>query len=170
MGLSWVRRRAHDLRWRDQSHAGRHAVTWHACTRRSDWGPHGPLWSFAHCWSTITMIPPVRQEILRVLADLSACCPDVRFGQLLANLSYWAKGPTNEAIWEKGCASATTSKARTSSLKTVMRRGAQNVSATSSPSWSSARWTSSWQRMRQQPKWLSKRPGRFLGRRSAQPG
>ena len=46
------------------------------------------------------MIPPVRQEILRVLADLSTCCPDVRFGQLLANLSYLAKGPTNEAIWE----------------------------------------------------------------------
>ena len=46
------------------------------------------------------MFPPVRQEILRVLADLSACCPDVRFGQLLANLSYLAKGPTNEAIWE----------------------------------------------------------------------
>jgi hypothetical protein len=46
------------------------------------------------------MIPPVRQEILRVLADLSACCPDVRFGQLLANLSSLAKGPTSEAIWE----------------------------------------------------------------------
>jgi hypothetical protein len=24
----------------------------------------------------------------------------VRFGQLLANLSYLAKGPTNEAIWD----------------------------------------------------------------------
>ena len=46
------------------------------------------------------MIPPVRQEILRVLTDLSACCPDVRFGQLLANLSYLAKEPTHEAIWE----------------------------------------------------------------------
>ena len=46
------------------------------------------------------MISPVRQEILRVLANLSACCPEVRFGQLLANLSYVAKGPTNEAIWE----------------------------------------------------------------------
>ena len=46
------------------------------------------------------MIPFVRQEILRVLADLSACCSDVRFGQLLANLSYLAKGSTNAAIWE----------------------------------------------------------------------
>ena len=46
------------------------------------------------------MIHPVRQQILRVLADVSIYCPDVRFGQLLANLSYLAKGPTNEAIWD----------------------------------------------------------------------
>lgn len=46
------------------------------------------------------MMQPVRQEILSVLADLSAYCPEVRFGQLLANLSYLAKGPTNEAIWD----------------------------------------------------------------------
>ena len=46
------------------------------------------------------MMYPVRQEILRVLADLSVYCSEVRFGQLLANLSYLAKGPTNEAIWD----------------------------------------------------------------------
>ena len=46
------------------------------------------------------MISPVRQEILRVLAELSAYCPAVRFGQLIANLSYVAKGPTHEAIWD----------------------------------------------------------------------
>jgi hypothetical protein len=46
------------------------------------------------------MMQPVRQEILSVLADLSVYCPEVRFGQLLANLSYLAKGPTNEAIWD----------------------------------------------------------------------
>ncbi len=46
------------------------------------------------------MMQPVRQEILSVLADLSVHCPEVRFGQLLANLSYLAKGPTNEAIWD----------------------------------------------------------------------
>jgi hypothetical protein len=46
------------------------------------------------------MISPVRQEILHVLADLSAYCPEIRFGQLIANLSYLAKGPTNEAIWD----------------------------------------------------------------------
>ena len=44
------------------------------------------------------MMNPVRQEILRVLAARSAYCPEVRFGQLLANLSYLAQGPTNEAI------------------------------------------------------------------------
>ena len=46
------------------------------------------------------MMSPVRQEILRVLTELSACCPTVRFGQLIANLSYLAQGPTNEAIWD----------------------------------------------------------------------
>jgi hypothetical protein len=28
------------------------------------------------------------------------CEHEVRFGQLLANLSYLAKGPTNEAMWD----------------------------------------------------------------------
>lgn len=42
----------------------------------------------------------VRQEILQVLSELSEQCPEVRFGQLVANLSYLAKGPTNEAIWD----------------------------------------------------------------------
>ncbi len=46
------------------------------------------------------MMHPVRQEILQVFADLSTCCPEIRFGQLLANLAYLAKGPTNEAIWD----------------------------------------------------------------------
>ena len=46
------------------------------------------------------MTTPVRQEILHMLEALSKCCPEVRFGQLVANLSYLAKGPTNEAIWD----------------------------------------------------------------------
>lgn len=41
-----------------------------------------------------------RQEILQVLTELSAYCPEVRFGQLIVNLAYLAKGPTNEAIWD----------------------------------------------------------------------
>ena len=46
------------------------------------------------------MTTQVRQDILHILAELSECCPEVRFGQLIANLSYLAKGPTNDAIWD----------------------------------------------------------------------
>ena len=46
------------------------------------------------------MTDPIRQEILRALAELSELTPDVRFGQLIANLSYLAVAPTNEAIWD----------------------------------------------------------------------
>ncbi len=46
------------------------------------------------------MITSQRQEILRLLERLSELTPDVRFGQLIANLSYLAVGPTNEAIWD----------------------------------------------------------------------
>ncbi len=42
----------------------------------------------------------MRQEIFHVLSDLSECSPKTRLGQLVANLSYLAKGPTNEAIWD----------------------------------------------------------------------
>ncbi|HEX4591393.1 MAG TPA: hypothetical protein VH120_15770 [Gemmataceae bacterium] len=43
---------------------------------------------------------PVRQEILTLLGRLSDLAPDMRFGQLIANLSYEAVGPTVEAIWD----------------------------------------------------------------------
>lgn len=46
------------------------------------------------------MITPQRLEILRLLERLSELTPDVRFGQLVANLSYLAIGPTNEAVWD----------------------------------------------------------------------
>jgi len=41
-----------------------------------------------------------RAELLAVLAELSALCPEMRFGQLIANLSAIAKGPTAEALWD----------------------------------------------------------------------
>jgi hypothetical protein len=44
------------------------------------------------------MIPAQGQEVLRLLGRRSELTPDVRFGQLIANLSYLAVGPTNEAI------------------------------------------------------------------------
>lgn len=46
------------------------------------------------------MMSPARKEILRLLEQLSELTPDVRFGQLIANLSYFAIAPTNEAIWD----------------------------------------------------------------------
>ena len=46
------------------------------------------------------MTTQVREDILQLLAKLSEYCPEVRFGQLIANLSYLAKGPSNEAIWD----------------------------------------------------------------------
>jgi hypothetical protein len=41
-----------------------------------------------------------RKELLQVLEELGRSAPDVRLGQLVANLSYLAKGPTNQAIWD----------------------------------------------------------------------
>jgi len=41
-----------------------------------------------------------RVQILEFLAKLSELTPDVRFGQLIANLSYLAVGPTTDAIWD----------------------------------------------------------------------
>jgi hypothetical protein len=45
------------------------------------------------------MIDPVRQEVLEVLAELSEAVPEVRLGQLIANLSYLARGLSSESIW-----------------------------------------------------------------------
>jgi hypothetical protein len=42
----------------------------------------------------------LKREILRSLADLVEQTPDVRFGQLIANLSVIARGPTPEAVWD----------------------------------------------------------------------
>ena len=41
-----------------------------------------------------------RQELLGVLVELSEVCPEVRLGQLIANLSYLARGLSNESIWD----------------------------------------------------------------------
>jgi len=46
------------------------------------------------------MISPVRKEMLRLLEQLSELTPDVRFGQLIANLSYLAVEPAAGAIWD----------------------------------------------------------------------
>lgn len=46
------------------------------------------------------MINATRREILRTLEEISNVSPDVRLGQLIANLSYIARGPANESIWD----------------------------------------------------------------------
>ena len=43
---------------------------------------------------------PIRQELLSILAELSAACPEMRFGQLIANLSTLAKGLSSEDLWD----------------------------------------------------------------------
>ena len=42
----------------------------------------------------------LKQDILRALSELVEHTPDVRFGQLIANLAAIARGPTLEAVWD----------------------------------------------------------------------
>lgn len=46
------------------------------------------------------MINPTRQEILRLLERISQLDPDVRFGQLVANLAFLAAGPWDQTLWD----------------------------------------------------------------------
>jgi hypothetical protein len=42
----------------------------------------------------------IRSELLSRLADLSRACPEMRFGQLIANLAVVARGTEPGAVWE----------------------------------------------------------------------
>ena len=57
-------------------------------------------WALAENRRLDPMISSARREALRLLEQVSDLAPEVRLGQLLANLSYMAIGPTNEAIWD----------------------------------------------------------------------
>jgi hypothetical protein len=46
------------------------------------------------------MMNPVRHELLQIFAELSELVPEVRMGQLVVNLSYLARGLSNESIWD----------------------------------------------------------------------
>ena len=46
------------------------------------------------------MTTPNRAELLRLLAELSAEAPELRFGQLVANVATLARGAQVEAIWD----------------------------------------------------------------------
>ena len=48
------------------------------------------------------MIAPNRKELLSVLAELGAVRPEMRFGQLIANLATLAKGLSAEGVWDPG--------------------------------------------------------------------
>lgn len=42
----------------------------------------------------------LKRDILRALSELVEHTPEVRFGQLIANLSVIARGPSPEAVWD----------------------------------------------------------------------
>jgi hypothetical protein len=46
------------------------------------------------------MSTPVRNDILMALGELSEAFPELRFGQMIANLAVAARGATTEAIWD----------------------------------------------------------------------
>jgi hypothetical protein len=46
------------------------------------------------------MTPTIQGELLAKLADLCELSPDVRFGQLLANLGFLAEDQTDQSLWD----------------------------------------------------------------------
>jgi hypothetical protein len=46
------------------------------------------------------MITSTRQELLQVIAEISEFVPEVRLGQLIANLSCLAPGPFAGSVWD----------------------------------------------------------------------
>lgn len=46
------------------------------------------------------MKAPLRQDVLDALSELSDYWPDMRFGQMIANLAVVAQGIKPEAVWD----------------------------------------------------------------------
>ena len=46
------------------------------------------------------MIPTTQHELIEKLADLQQLSPDVRFGQLLANLEFLVEDETDQSLWD----------------------------------------------------------------------
>ena len=46
------------------------------------------------------MTPDVRQEALTVLAELAALAPDVRLGQLMAQLGFLGEDQVERSLWD----------------------------------------------------------------------
>ena len=45
------------------------------------------------------MINPTRQELLKLIEELSAACPEYRFGQLVLNLAFLAREDGDSQVW-----------------------------------------------------------------------
>jgi len=46
------------------------------------------------------MIAATHHELIEKLADVQRLSPDVRFGQLLANLGFLVEDQTDQSLWE----------------------------------------------------------------------
>ena len=46
------------------------------------------------------MIDSTRQELLKLLEELSAACPEYRFGQLVLNLAFLAREDGDRRAWD----------------------------------------------------------------------
>jgi hypothetical protein len=46
------------------------------------------------------MIQATQQELIEKLAELQQLSPDVRFGQLLANLGFLVEDQTDQSLWD----------------------------------------------------------------------
>jgi hypothetical protein len=45
------------------------------------------------------MIPAERQELIRLIEELSEGYPEFRLGQMIANLAFWARGDQEGVVW-----------------------------------------------------------------------
>ena len=48
----------------------------------------------------VTSMRTTRNDLLKLLAEISEQCPDMRMGQLIANPATLARGAAVEAIWD----------------------------------------------------------------------
>lgn len=48
------------------------------------------------------MIDPTRRRLLDLLEELSAECPEYRFGQMLLNLAFLVREDGEQALWQLG--------------------------------------------------------------------
>src|SRR5262249_54263415 len=71
-----------------------------ARSRGGHWETAGGVRSSFNHRRLVAMIEPLRQEILTRLARLSELAPDMRFGQLIANLAFMAAGSWDQTLWD----------------------------------------------------------------------